>query len=273
MGPLIRDGVHGAVRGLTLEALPAYLDILPLYLVLMLIFPLVYLGFRLSPPATLAVSVAVYAGANVWHVNLPNVMQPGSATHWFFNPIAWQLIFVVGAYIAYWNQGLRPLRAWRPLTILCWSYIIFGVIAVAPWNMWPRTLADAVPLSLFGNDPKAYLSPWRIAQALALIYLALTSVGLRRVAEASWARPVLVCGRHSLEVFALGSLLALLGRLLFRTLGTGWPLQILINTIGLTSMILLGILLDGKFRPKKGANARSYMPPLVAPGPIQPERQ
>jgi hypothetical protein len=52
------------------------------------------------------------------------------------------------------------------------------------------------------------------------------------------------CGRHSLEVFAVGCVLALFGRLLFRTFGAGPAMQITVNAVGLAIMCLVGLWLD-----------------------------
>ena len=196
MGPLLRDGVHGAVRGLMLEALPAYLDILPLYLVLIAVFPLVYFGFRVSRLATILVSLAIYAAANVLHVNLVNTVDTSQVSEWFFNPFAWQLIFVLGAALADWTVRFGRLPRVPLLVGLCWAYLAFALVVAAPWQLWSNTIGDVLPLAVFGNNPKAYLTPWRLLQALAIVYLALTSTGFDRLAASPWVKPIVRCGRH-----------------------------------------------------------------------------
>jgi hypothetical protein len=62
-----------------------------------------------------------------------------------------------------------------------------------------------------------------------------------------------VYGRHSLEVFSLGTVLDLLGRLVMTTYGTGWPMQIAVNVIGLGTLYLVATTLD---RRKKRAKSR-----------------
>jgi hypothetical protein len=57
-------------------------------------------------------------------------------------------------------------------------------------------------------------------------------------------RPLEICGRHSLEVFAVGCIAALLGRLLFRTYGAGIEAQIAINVIGIAMMCVVGLWLE-----------------------------
>jgi hypothetical protein len=86
-------------------------------------------------------------------------------------------------------------------------------------------------LSLATPD-KTQLPALRILDILALAYLLLSSVWLRSFAGRRIFRPLEVCGRHSLEVFAVGCTVALFGRLLFRTYGAGLVTQIAINVIG-----------------------------------------
>jgi hypothetical protein len=68
---------------------PENLDILPLYIVLLALF-LVALPYMFRwPRVTLALSVALYAATRMFHLVLPG--WPG-----FFNPLAWQVVFVIG---------------------------------------------------------------------------------------------------------------------------------------------------------------------------------
>ena len=270
MAPLLRDGVHGAVRGIMLEALPAYLDILPLYLVLIAVFPVVYFGFRVSRVGTIVMSLSIYAAANVLHVNLVNTVDTSQASEWFFNPFAWQLIFVLGAALADWTVRSGRLPRVSLLVGLCWAYLAFAFIIAAPWQLWSNPVGDAFPLTMLSNNPKAYLTPWRLLQALAIVYLALTSASFDRVAASPWVVPIVRCGRHSLEVFALGSLLALFGRLAFRTVGMGWNVQLIVNFVGISAMILLADFRDGHPYVKRCFGAIRRALPARAPTKPQP---
>src|SRR6476659_4642139 len=70
-----------------------YFDILPLYVVLMLIAPLIALIYRFARPLLLPLSLAIYLAALIVPITVPTWPVPGQ---WFFNPFAWQLIFVLG---------------------------------------------------------------------------------------------------------------------------------------------------------------------------------
>jgi hypothetical protein len=67
---------------------------------------------------------------------------------------------------------------------------------------------------------------------------------VRAISASPLLRPVDVCGRHSLEVFAIGCVAALFGRLIFRTYGPDLLAQIAVNAIGFAAMWLVAIYLD-----------------------------
>ena len=85
---------------------------------------------------------------------------------------------------------------------------------------------------------------------LALAALALGSARFRALVERPALRPLVVCGRHSLEVFSLGTVLAMLGHLVFRTFGVTAVTQVLANGIGLGLMIALAVALERLRHPK-----------------------
>ncbi len=82
-------------EALTLRYQPSLLNILPLYVVLLLMFALALPLLR-CPRLLAALSVALYVGGAVRGLNLPSWTGGG----WFFDPFAWQLLFVGGAILA-----------------------------------------------------------------------------------------------------------------------------------------------------------------------------
>ncbi|HEU5276918.1 MAG TPA: OpgC domain-containing protein [Xanthobacteraceae bacterium] len=230
--PFFDDPFSGVLHGLALHAVPTYLDILPLYIALFAVFPLVYAGLRLSPSLTLAGSGALWVAANMLPVlNVPNWMNGG---HWFFNPAAWQFLFTIGAALVVLADrygGQLPRLSW--LQWLCAAYLVFAFFQSVPWTEWQ--LPPLNPLSIPPPD-KTTLAPLRLVNILAVAYLALSSDGFRVMAAWRVFRPIDLCGRHSLEVFATGCVAALFGRLAFRTFGAGPALQILVNAVGFAAM-------------------------------------
>jgi hypothetical protein len=240
VAPILNSPLSGLSRGLTLQALPGYLDILPLYLVLLAAFPLVYLGLRFNPLLVLGLSATIWLAANLDHnLNLPNWIDGG---RWFFNPFAWQFLFTIGAALARsaaTHGGTLPRSQWA--LWLGGAYLGFAFLESAPWAAWH--LPDLRPFALAAPD-KTQLAALRIFDVLALAYLVFSSASLRALAGQRIFAPLRACGRHSLEVFAVGCVFALLGRLLFRTYGAGLEIQITINIIGIAMMCLVAACLE-----------------------------
>lgn len=232
MEPLLEAPASGILQSLALHAVPAYLDILPLYLVLLGLFPLIYAGLRISIGLTLAASAALWILANcVSWLNIPNWAYGGQ---WPFNPLAWQFLFTIGAAVGIRlmaGQTLMPRL--KPVMWLCIAYLIFAFLENFPWTAWH--LPDLRPVTIV-TPSKANLSPFRLGDILALAYLLLSSTTFWFWASRRIFRAVDLLGRHSLEVFAVGCVAALLGRLLFHTYGPTVSDQIFVNAFGFIAM-------------------------------------
>src|SRR5580693_3943677 len=82
------------VKMMTLQYQPELLDILPLYIVLLAAFPIVLLLQQRRPFAPLILSFAVYL-LTLYFGWVPKTYPNDEG--WFFNPFAWQFLFIVGA--------------------------------------------------------------------------------------------------------------------------------------------------------------------------------
>ena len=252
--PILDRGVRsGMTHGLILQALPAYLDILPLYIVLIGIFPLVYLLMRWNLAVALSLSAALWLATNLDPaLNLPNTVYDRL---WFLDPFAWQFLFAIGiGFAMVMRRRGGELPRVGALRLAAWAYLLFALIATEPWRLWG--LADfeiiRVPMA-----EKTVLAPLRLLDILAFVYLALTSTRLRALADRPLVLPIIACGKHSLEVFAVGTLLSLIGRLLFETFGTPLSLQILVNGVGLGVLFWVGHALEaGRFAPQATGKPR-----------------
>ena len=163
---------------------------------------------------------------------------------WFFNPFAWQFLFVIGALGALLLRrydGNLPRPLW--LRAAAWGYLGFALLAVAPWENWGWFSFH--PIGLEAPD-KTVLAPLRLLNIVAIAALALSSTRFRALADRPALRFLVVCGRNSLEVFALGTMLAMISRLAFRTTMTT---QLLANGIGLGLMVALAMALERVRRP------------------------
>ncbi|KIT15796.1 OpgC family protein [Jannaschia aquimarina] len=105
---------------LTLTYVPNYFDILPMYMIVLVMMPVVVLLARISLPLLAACSLTVWIFAQeaflVWagvpQLHLAFPAEPWSDRNWFFNPFGWQLIFFTGfAFMRGWIPR-PPVTAW-----------------------------------------------------------------------------------------------------------------------------------------------------------------
>lgn len=227
--PELAHGLDSLWRVMLLQALPGNLNILPLYIVLLLAFaPLCWVLRRVGPWPVLVASGALWAVVNFDpSLNFPNWLDPDG---WYFDPLAWQFLFVIGAcasILAARHGGSLPLS--RPLVVACGAYLVFSAVESFPWTGWG--LPDMRPMATPWTD-KMVLSPLRLLDVLCLFYLVQSSTLATRLSLGRAGQLMAMFGRHSLEVFTLGTIIDLYGRLVFTNFGVGWGMQVTINVVG-----------------------------------------
>lgn len=208
-----------------------YFNILPLYVVLMMIAPAFVLIDRFAPKLVLPVSFAIYCVALGFSITIPTWPVEGE---WFLNPFAWQLIFVLG-FVMGRQDGIGGFarRNIFVLRIVAVPIVVFGTfVTVAFWWPDPTTLPNP---KLFFILSKSYESPPRVIQFLALI--ALFSVTYPYIARyaSGLVKFLSMLGRNSLYVFCVGSILSLAGQIV-RFMYRG-------NIYSDTAVIICGIFL------------------------------
>jgi hypothetical protein len=232
------------VKALLLEFQPTFLDILPLYIVLLLVFPPILLGLRRHPAVVVTASLLIYGAVQVTSISVPAYPE---GHLWYFNPLAWQLLFTAGAAMGYaelrgrsWlprAQGLIPLAIaiLAAATVVKTSWTVHGV-----WESFPGVLLKELwPVN------KNNLSPLRLVPFLALVLLVAAAVP-RQAAwlRAAAARPLILCGQQSLEIFCLGILLSALAHFLLEETQPGLAGELGVNVAGIVAMCLIAKLID-----------------------------
>ncbi|HEX6012065.1 MAG TPA: OpgC domain-containing protein, partial [Geminicoccaceae bacterium] len=183
---------------LTLGYVPNYFDILPMYLVILALVPVVMGLAHLGRAVLVAWVLGLWAVAGFGLLDLP--AEPWSARTWFFNPFSWQLIFFAGFAFA------RGWLAAPPITRRLISIVIAVLLVTVPFA-WHRAFelvptlgqANAVMAPLID---KTHLGALRVIHFLALAYLAYAVAGERgRCLRGAWVDVVQLVGRQSLAVF------------------------------------------------------------------------
>jgi hypothetical protein len=223
-----------------------YFDILPLYVVLMVVAPAVALVDRYVPRLLLPLSLALYFAALVFQLTLPSWPVQGE---WFFNPFAWQLVFVLGFVLAR-HDGVggfvRRNMTW--LRIASLPVVIAGALVI--WNnWWPDPTKVPHPVLLFVQS-KSYATPMRLIQFLALMALfSATYPFIQRAAP--WLVEFLsLLGRNSLNVFCVGSLLSLAGQIVRFIYQGGIVVDTAVVVAGIALLALTAWLSEWRERDK-----------------------
>ncbi|UZF94195.1 OpgC family protein [Bosea sp. NBC_00550] len=252
--PFFRDTVEALIGALTLTYQPSYLDILPLYIVLLALFPAIYYAVRISPLLTLAVSLAIWQAALAFELNLPN----GNAGIWFFNPFAWQVVFTLGIIIgraAQLGVGL-PRLVW--LDVVAVAFILFAwVVKTSAGNPTGiGALSDWVDSVQLGSD-KTNLAWTRLMHVGALSWLAIRWLPAGgAMAKSALGRALACAGQNSLHVFCVGIVLSIIGQIVLAETSFALDVQLLICTAGVTVLTGLGIFLSWyRSITKRGASA------------------
>lgn len=238
------------LEALLLSFQPAYMNILPMYIVLLVLFAAVLPLLR-WPAVLLGLSFAGYAAARITGWNLPSWTGGG----WYFNPFAWQILFAIGAVLS--QSPFRPVAGKRLLDALALLMLAVGatlIFLVAPNDALQARVPPILAKALLSVDKEA-LHPLRLLSILALTWLISRTIPF----GAAWlkstaAYPAVLCGQHSLPVFCVGIFLSFLGRLAMEERGYSWEMQLAVNLLG--TLGLFGIAALATWYRDKGRAAR-----------------
>jgi hypothetical protein len=230
-------------QALLLKFKPVNMDVLPLYIVLLLMFPPMLFLLLWQPAFALAGSALVYV--LIWNFDWNLPAYPNGV--WFFNPFAWQLLFVFGAWCALGGaQRLAPVLRSRIILAIAIAYLLFAFAITLTWYVEPlgRLVPNWLSELMYPID-KTNLDVLRFAH-----FLALATVTVRFVPR-DWPglnsailQPAIRCGQHSLEIFCLGVFLAFAGQFIISEYSGGLLIQVAISLIGIMIMIATANLIS-----------------------------
>jgi hypothetical protein len=239
----LNDPGVAMAQALLLQYRPLNMDVLPLYIVLMLFLPPVLQLIKWRANLTLAMSVALYALS--WQYDLHLVAYPKG--FWSFNPFAWQLLFVFGAWCALGGaKRMSPILS-SPVTL--WISIAYLLAAFCVTMTWYFPQLDHVMPPwleqwIYPID-KTDLDVLRFAHFLALAVIAVRFVpGGWPGLNSRWLWPMILCGQRSLEIFCLGVVLGFTGYFVLTELSAGLGLHVLVGICGILLMSAAAWLLS-----------------------------
>ncbi|WP_299621909.1 OpgC family protein [uncultured Tateyamaria sp.] len=236
------------VRFMTLRYVPNYFDILPMYMVVLVMMPVItalarvrtWLVFAFMGITWLFGQTALVEALGLPHLELP--ADPSSDRTWFFNPFGWQLIFFTGfAFMRGWIP--KP-----PVNAVLIGIALFIVLANVPLsNIGVRELGFD-----WARDWRRENTAWisksdfgilRYVHFLALAYLMWVLAGDKgnriRAGQSAlgraWGRLlriILKVGQQSLAVFVVSMFTARLMGFAMDVLGRNTGTVLLVNFAG-----------------------------------------
>lgn len=237
MDPFFDERAGQALLGfLTLTYVPPFFDILPMYLVILVMVPVVMGIERLAGPmAAMAVVVGTWLIASFGLLDMSR--EPWGPATWYFNPFSWQLVFFTGfAFMRGWLPAPKPDRR------LIGAAIAYALVTL-PLE-WEPAL-NAVPafrdvrVALWPLIDKSHVGLLRYIHFLALAYLSFVAVGEGgRHLKGPIVRLVCKVGQQSLAIFLMGLVLSFSGSVVLDLMGRNYLTVPLVNLGGMGLLVV-----------------------------------
>ena len=227
---------------------PQFMEILPVFIACtLLVGPFMWLVETVGDIAMLA-PLALYAATHAFGWALPAI-GPQGFPDWGFNPFAWQLLYLLGAWLgrrSLVTQG-RAVPHHPALVALCAGILLWGfLVRIATYGWWPQAWLP------FGWIPrldwliiKENLGPVLILHGLAIAYLCATCLPRDAAFLSRGIGPFLTgVGRHSLQAYCVGLCLSWAVAAVLRLAGYSYMLDAALLLAGCAVLLLLGHALD-----------------------------
>lgn len=230
------------IHVMALQYTPVNTDILPTFVMLHLAFPLVLWFLNRIAVVALAASFLLYLMVQTygWHV-------PAWPTgELYFNPLAWQFLFVFGAWYAGWGAGrLKGIMRSRATLALAALYIVFSLFVTLSWRFEQfKWLIPDVISGLIYPIYKSHLDPMRLLHFLALAVLVSRFIprdwhGMIK----PWMVAMIRCGENSLPIYCFSVLLSFLAFVILKEVSGSLTMQAAASAVGIALMIAAATLL------------------------------
>ena len=247
---LIDNATETLRQGLFLKFKPVNLDVLPLYIVLMGLFPPVLWIMLRQPNWTMVASLALWLVSRQTGWNLPAY----PAGTWYFNPFCWQALFVFGSWCALGGARRSMAIINSPITLyFCIAYLFLGLVMTMAGKfpdfgaMFPHWL-----YSTFNPNDKTNLAPYRFLHFVVIVIMVI------RFIPKDWPAlewrvfdPLIVCGQQSLAVFCVGVFLSFVGHFQLSLSSGSLFAQIFVSVTGIAIMTIVAYYISWSKRQDK----------------------
>lgn len=254
---------------MTLTYVPNFFDILPMYMVVLAMLPLVVVVAQQDRRIAAMLLIAVWAVAATGALDLPAqpwLSREGLRKTWFFNPFSWQLIFFTG--FAFMRGWLPAPTIDRRLMLACVGFVLLSV----PLAWWPA-IESSETLMAWSSQiaplaTKTHFGVLRFMHFLALAYIAYAAAGEQ---GKRLSGPVAdVCrqlGQQSLAVFMSGLVLSFVASIVLNMSGRGFLAVAAVNLGGIGVLIVIArIVAWFKSSPWLGERKPAVEAPVPAVG-------
>jgi hypothetical protein len=231
-------------QALTLRYKPVNLDVLPLFIVLIGTAPFMLWAMVRRPNLTLLASIVLYICARVFDLNFAS--YPAGTT-WYFNPFAWQLMFIFAAWCGTGGANrIWPIVQSRLALAAAALWILFAFLVVMSWHF--AILGAWIPAwlnKIIYPIDKTDLDMFRFTHFLAVALIVSRYVPHDWAPlKFKWLRPAIMCGRHSLPIFCFGVFLSFAAHWVLMQYTRGVWEQLVVSAAGVLTMIGIAWVLD-----------------------------
>src|SRR6185437_5221145 len=165
---------------------------------------------------------------------------------WFFNPLAWQMLFMLGIWYANDESvKLQALVRSRAMLTFASSYLVFSLIVVLSWKV--KALDGFLPQilsKLIYPIEKSSLDPLRLLHFVSLAVVAAHLTPLNSLGWSSpWAMAIVRCGENSLAIYCLSVLLSFLAGVTLDSTSSAAAMQLAVSVAGIALMVGAATLL------------------------------
>ncbi|MEO1608783.1 MAG: OpgC domain-containing protein [Pseudomonadota bacterium] len=234
------NNIERALPGLMiLQIQPGRSDILPMYLTLLAAMPVIIGLANIHRLLPVTACLMVYFFVQITDANLQHAHG-----QWFFNPLAWQILFFGGFMF---SSGILPApKPNRIITVAALTYIVLSVFISYPTLLQNYEELRLLRSWLIPPDHKTNLSILRVIHFFALAYLfAIAWTGLGQLLQRPAFEPIVFMGQHSLAIFMSGIIASIIGDVILTQWGYHFTSWTVVNVGGV--LALYGVAHIAKF--------------------------